>query len=252
MGKDHPVFGIELRWPVAWRNAIAENRTADFPSMEAMAALYVEAIRAHAGPGPCVVAGLSYAGMIAFETAHQLIGLGHRVELVILIDSQARPPNPYKLAWQVWRQAWKQSPDRLQILWHSTSWVLGKAMSRLRGFFHSPEPDPDTLTGVLDENGVPMPWELFDRLYSQIDRNYRLGSVDSRGILLRTAEIEGKLAIAPDETFGWGDLFARGLEVIPLEGDHSAIFGEQIPAIGREISRVLKRHTPDANDQAAR
>lgn len=243
MGSDHPVFGIEVRWPLAWRNAIAEKRTADYPSMEAMAALYVEAISAHAGPGPCVVAGLSYAGLIAFEAAHQLIGLGHQVQLVILIDSQARPPNPYKLAWQVWRQAWTQSQGRLQVLWHSASWVLGKAMSRLSGLFRSPEADPEMLTGVLDENGVPMPWELFDRLYREIDSNYRLRSVDSRGILLRTAEIEGRQAIAPDETFGWGDLFARGLHVIPLEGEHSAIFGEQIPAIGREIRRVLEQHT---------
>jgi hypothetical protein len=125
-------------------------------------------------------------------------------------------------------------------------WLLGKAKDRLLSYFRrSPEPDLDTLTGILDTQGSPMPWGLLDRLYCEIDKNYRLRSLDSRGVLLRTAEIEGKRALAADETLGWKNMFRRGLNVIPLAGDHWAIFGEQIPTIAREIDRVLKQRSPD-------
>ena len=47
MGGSHPVFGIEARWPLAWRNALSDNRTSDFPSMQQMVAPYVAALSAH-------------------------------------------------------------------------------------------------------------------------------------------------------------------------------------------------------------
>ena len=107
MGGTHRVFGIEARWPMAWRDAVTNNRTGEFPSLEQMVAPYVAELSAHAGSTPCVLAGFCYAGRIAFEAAHQLHKLGGKVECVVLIDTDAQPVKRYKLAWQILRQDWK-------------------------------------------------------------------------------------------------------------------------------------------------
>jgi amino acid adenylation domain-containing protein len=260
MGGSHAVYGIEARWPMAWRDAVFANQVSAFPSLEEMVAPYVAELSAHAGTSPCVVAGFCYAGRIAFEAAHQLQKLGGKVECVILIDTEARPQSHYKLAWQIWRGDWQQQPSggpsaqaptiqpslgsRVKSTWRTSWWLLGKAGKVLRSRFKRPELDLSTLSGVLDENGVPLPWAILERLYIAMDKRYRLRKLDSRGVLFRTGEFEGKqIAYAADDALGWEDLFAHGVEVIPIPGHHFSIWGRQIPAIAREINRVLAAQT---------
>ncbi|MEP0344515.1 SDR family NAD(P)-dependent oxidoreductase [Rhodopirellula bahusiensis] len=57
------------------------------PTMQAMAAEYVEAIRSVRPEGPCVIGGWSVGGVIAMEVAQQLIADGHEVDGLILLDS---------------------------------------------------------------------------------------------------------------------------------------------------------------------
>lgn len=255
MGGSHPVYGIEARWPMAWRDAVFANHTSAFPSLEEMVAPYVEELSAHAGTSPCVVAGFCYAGRIAFEAAHQLHKRGGKVECVILIDTEARPQSHYKLAWQIWRGDWQQPSggpsaaaptshpslgSRVRRTWRTSWWLLGKAGKVMRSRFKRPELDLSTLSGILDENGVPLPWAILERLYIAMDKRYRLRTLDSRGVLFRTGEFEGKqIAYAADDALGWEDLFAHGVEVVPIPGHHFSIWGKQIPTIAREINRVL-------------
>ena len=42
------------------------------PTIEQLGALYADVLRAHAGSSPCVIAGYSLGGKIAFEAAHAL------------------------------------------------------------------------------------------------------------------------------------------------------------------------------------
>ena len=266
MGDSHAVFGIAARWPLAWRNAVSDNRTSDFPSMEQMVAPYVASLSAHVGSSACVLAGFSYAGRIAFEAAHQLQRLGGKVELVILIDSQIRPPNPYQLAWQIWRQDWTQPSSglattrifqslgsRVRNSWHTTRWLFEKVKNRLWSYFDRTNAELDILTGIQDEQGMPLPWGLLDRLYNEIDKDYTLRSLDSRGALFRTSELDGKLAAyALDEALGWENLFTQGLEIIPIAGDHSSIWGETMPTIARQMDRVIKQCSPITDSKANR
>ena len=264
MGGSHPVYGIEARWPMAWREAVTGNQTAAFPSMEQMVAPYVAELSAHAGTNPCVLAGFCYAGQIAFEAAHQFQKMGGKVESVILIDAAVRPPNRYKLAWQIWRQDWKQPADgpstvglvdslgaRMRSTWHTSWYLFGKVKKRVRSYFSRPVLDT-TLTGVLDEQGMPVSWGLLDRLYREMEKSYVLRSLDSRGVLFRTGELDGRqIAYAPDDALGWENLFPRGVEIIPVAGHHFSIWGKQIPTIAKEINRVLGQPSPGPNDAAA-
>jgi len=253
MGGSHPVYGVEARWPMSWREAVSASRSADYPSMEEMVAPYAQEIATHAQSTPCVVAGFCYAGRIAFEAAHQLVKRGGKVECVILIDTQARPINRYKLAWQIWRHDWQEGASgaandgaprslgaRVRNTWHTTWWLAGKVRKRLGSYLNPPKPDLQTLSGVLDERGMPLPWGLLERLYGAIDKPEDLRGLECRGILFRTGEVDGKhVSYDPDDALGWEDYFAHGVEVIPIAGHHFSIWGSQIPAIAREVNRVL-------------
>ena len=53
---------------------------------------YGDVVRAHAGSSPCVLAGYSLGGKIAFEAAHALQRAGGDVGLVVLVDAHGHSP----------------------------------------------------------------------------------------------------------------------------------------------------------------
>ena len=107
MGNNHQVFGIDVPWPLEWRRAAAANRTSDFPSMGQLVAPYVSALSSHAGSSPCVLAGYSFAGLMAFEAAHQFQRQGGKVAMVLLFDSSGKRPNRLLTVWNKVRRAWQ-------------------------------------------------------------------------------------------------------------------------------------------------
>ena len=108
MGSGRAIFGIRLRWPLAWREAATRKDFSALPRIEQMAAFYAEALRTHTHLSPCMLAGYSFEGIIAFETARQFQAMGGKVEMVILLDSRTKypPPAPHVVAWQQLRKHW--------------------------------------------------------------------------------------------------------------------------------------------------
>ena len=253
MDDRHAVFGVEAPWPLAWRDAVAGNRKSAFPTMEQLVAPYVAALSAHTGASPCVLAGHSFAGLMAFEAAHQFQRQGGKVEIVILLDAWATPPIPHRVAWHRWRQDWKQAPSgsRLRDSWRITRWLLGQEKYRVWSFFNLLRLDPQDLTAVLDEEGVPLPGGMLGRVYKRIGDSYRPRRLDSRGVLFRTDQIKGDAVLRDDDSQGWNSLFTRGLEIIPMVGDHLSMIREHHPKLALEMDEVLKRHWSKDDDQAA-
>jgi len=263
MDERHPVFGIEVPWLLSWRNAVAANRRSAFPTLEQLVAPYVAALSAHTRSSPCVLAGHSFAGVIAFEAAHQIRKQGGQVELVVLFDTWAKLPNPYLVTWHQWRQDWKQatiagsterlSPSigsRLRRTWRITRWLLGQERNRIRSFFKRDVLDLDELIHMLDEQGMPLPGGLLDRLYRNLEKSYRPRPLDSRGILFTTDSSDAEKAVrAFDGSLGWKNLFTRGLEIIPMIGDHLSMIREHNSTLAREMDEVLKRHWSSLPDK---
>ncbi len=81
LGPDQPFYGLQ-----APDLALAGDEP---ESIEAMAAAYVEAIRAVWERGPYLLGGWSFGGLVAFEMAQQLTRAGERVALVALLDTVA-------------------------------------------------------------------------------------------------------------------------------------------------------------------
>jgi amino acid adenylation domain-containing protein len=241
----YAVFGIEVPWPLAWRDAVATNRKSAFPTMEQLVAPYVAALSAHAGASPCVLAGHSFAGLMAFEAAHQFQRQGGKVEMVILLDTWARFPTPRQVAWHQWRQNWKQAPNgsRLRRFWRITRWLLGQEKYRIWSFFNRLVVDPNELIHILDEHGMPLPGRLLERLYLKIVDSYSPRCLDTRGVLFRTESIDGNAVVRGfDDNQGWQNLFSRGLEIIPMLGDHLSMIRKHHPKLALEMNEVLKRY----------
>ncbi len=82
LGPEHPFYVLE-----PFRSA--ELRA--MPSFQAMAARYVEALRAVQPEGPYQLVGFCGGGLIAFEVAQQLRAQGQEVERLVMIEPRAGP-----------------------------------------------------------------------------------------------------------------------------------------------------------------
>src|SRR5204863_5185211 len=76
---DRPVIGVLAKG--------ADGNETPLDSIEAMAALYVKAIRTQQSDGPYLLGGYSGGGMIALEMARVLAAEGDRAGLVVLFDT---------------------------------------------------------------------------------------------------------------------------------------------------------------------
>jgi thioesterase domain-containing protein len=246
---DNQVFGIDVPpWPLAWRAAVANNRTSAFPTIEQLVAPYVAALSTHMTSASCVLAGHSFAGIIAFEMAHQFQKQGGQVDMVMLFDTSAKYPTAREVAWRKCRQIWRRAPtdqpsrsvaSRLQRSWQTVQWMLDQEAKKwFRGILSR----PGTLTTMLDEDGTPLPTRLVERLYTKLLTSYRPRPLGSRGILFRSES--GFEMYGLDDSLGWRDLFVPGLDIIPVDGDHLSMFREHNQTLAQRINETLQRYDP--------
>ena len=251
MSSEHPVFGVEVPWPLAWRDAAANNNNAALPNMEQLVAPYVAALSSHSRSSSCVLAGHSFCGLMAFEAAHQLREQGVGVDMVILLDTVATNNTPHQVAWRTLQKSWNRAPtnrisqpivSRLLGSWSVIQWMLVKEMRWLgRYFLQTVWQDPGVLTTRIDDLGVPLYWASVERVYANALRCYRLRGLDCRGVLFRASPEDERHARALDGTLGWGNLFGRGLEIIQVTGDHKTMWEQEphVSTLAREMSKML-------------
>ncbi len=260
MGTDRPVFGIESPWPLKWRQAACENRTSAMPNMEQLVAPYFAALSAHAGFSPCVLAGHSMAGRIAFEVACQFEKQGGKVEMVMLFDSWIKRPLSYKAARNRLREIWQPTPNRLtarrylELLgrrvkssWLPLRWMLSRQWLWIRTRFkRTLSSEASGLINLPDENGMPVEMELFRRLNDNATKSHRPRCLGSKGVLFRASDPYSEFYHAVDGSKGWTGLFRDGLEIIPVQGDHLSMIRDERhhPALAKVIERALMQvHT---------
>ena len=248
IGGDHQVFGIQLPWRLEWREALNKNQTALFPGMDKLVDLCVSELRNHLGSGSCVLAGYSFAGLLAFEVARRLLtGEGKSDAAVIVIDKWLPYPSIRSVVSPNLRDYWTRNwnGDPIRALSHRLSrsgfvilWAIKMLVKRL---ISSPMwLRPNELTSFLDEDGIPLRWHLVERLYAEIERHYRLEPLDCRGIVVRPEFLDQHGAVrAPDEYLGWRTLFERGVEAFYVPGDHFSMVREH----GRDLALVIDRAT---------
>jgi thioesterase domain-containing protein len=245
------IFGVDIPFASAWRNAVAKQQVYALPTMEQLVAPYVAALSAHARFSPCMLVGHSFNGLMAFEAAHQLNQRGRKVEMVLLLDTQLEDISPHHVAWQKLKKDWQQPfnlhltdrtllsiASRLGSSWSTIRWMLVKEMKELgHRFLEVALRHPGVLTTTFDENGLPWHWGLLSRLYSHAQRSYQARCLDCRGVLFR-ADPESP----EDRSLSWDNLFSKGLEIIQVTGSHNTLMqSPHIATLAREMNKVLDR-----------
>jgi acyl-coenzyme A synthetase/AMP-(fatty) acid ligase/thioesterase domain-containing protein/acyl carrier protein len=167
-------------------------------SVEAMAADYLNEIRAHQPSGPYRLCGYSFGGLVAFEIARRLSEAGEKVEFVGLFDTTMSP-----------------------LRWPLRTWlsIIGRRIGRLRK-------GPAATT--MRRRGPPLPGVLNSLPASMIrvaasaliaSARYRPGFY--RGQLTLFTPVRREPGIPPLEAI-WRK-HARTLSVVHTEGDHSTM-----------------------------
>jgi thioesterase domain-containing protein len=188
-----------------------------------LAAPHTELICNGPHPGPYLLAGHSFGGLLAFEVAHQLQRAGRQVEMVFLLDSWVS-----SIPW--WRKirvlnlsrARKSLAFRASRLWSKTHGKISRVLERPATFFNPSIRPPANLTDVNVPFGQ-VPWEVLSQVYSHAQKNYQLRPLASRAVLFRAQDSEFKHLYALDGQLGWHGLFGEGLEVVDIPGDHFSL-----------------------------
>jgi aspartate racemase len=259
IGVEHSVFGVEFPWPLSWRDAAAHNETAALPTLDQFVAPLVAALSDHVRSSPCVLAGYSFQGAMAFEAAHQLQRLGVKVKMVMLLDTWLNHPDA--------RSRWRRlldTQDKLRRRWIRVRaersvesigsrllfycWILAKCTEKIsrilvkcteriyQSFRRSSFTD---LSPQFDEQGVPVPWPLVRRLYDNARKCYNPRPLDCHGVLFRAdpnGEKYQEYVHEFEDSLGWKGLFAKGLEVNLITANHYTIIGE---SLARKMTEVL-------------
>jgi amino acid adenylation domain-containing protein len=252
LGPERPIFGIEAPIPIQWMKAAARGNTAEMPTMAKLVAPFVSQLRAHRAARRCVLAGFSFAGLMAFEAARQLRHQESAVEMVILLDTRldTRATHPLQeLYAQVRRGDALGASAALRLSWRQVRARLAEEKARATSLVAVRKPDraqePGWFTGVYDENGRVVPSKLLVRLYEHAERSYRLESLDCLGILVRAEAADKEYAQDPDGTLGWKHLFTGGFETIGVPGTHRTMIEDDRNAstLAQRITSALDRLT---------
>lgn len=243
-----PVYGLEA--------AGLDGTEAPLPTVEAMAASYVEAVRRTQPEGPYRLGGYSAGGAIAFEMARQMIAAGHAVERLVLLDCNA-PGNSAVADMQA-----AYGPGYVYLVvgnWFGARWGMARplVLADLAGL-----DKPAMLERVLDrlfEQASPtLPRETVRRQIEALDRvGWSVGAAlrayhaqpiatplevllfECRDGMAGGANPLGLPVDARAESYrdGWDALFATPVTRIAVPCDHFALLtGESVRMVGARLA----------------
>ena len=218
LAPDQPVYGIQARG--------IEDGEAPLPGVEAMAACYLEAVRAFRPAGPYRLGGWSFGGSVAWEMARLLDAGGEEVELLALVDTG---PHTGSLAVDPY--------DSGEVAWQTVAALAGlPAASRMevddiRGL----EPREQVLALIrrvdaphlLPESRADEVLGLMAVRYASLraQAEYRPGPFPGRLDYVRTTGSTHTRLHAPGLDF-WRALAEGGTVVHPVPGSHGSVLQE--------------------------
>jgi len=244
LNEDQPVYGLR---------APDMASMANLPSVEELATIYLEDIRAYQPHGPYQLCGLSFGGVVAFDVANRLKALGEEVSLIALFDSGnpayyrdvpfrrwIRVRSTYlfdrllKYARRVVRGEGRQLfTDLSQFLaWHrdSLTWKLFGKSSRIAAK-SAPEAARDTVIMFTAIGGkyTPQPYPGRIHLFRAEGRTREFGA---------------------DPTLGWDVIARDGVEVHHVPGLHVTILDNpHVATLAKQLEGCLvgTRGTTDSD-----
>jgi thioesterase domain-containing protein/acyl carrier protein len=249
---DLPVYALQA--------AGAQAGSEPLSTVEKLVESYLAEIRGVQPHGPYAIAGWSFGGFVAFETARRLREAGEEVRRPILLDTVAMNPRLREtytpealLGWFFWELLWLERGGASPL-----EALPEHVVSLDDRFEHIARRAVDL--GVLPAGSSPAVIRRLFRLYRanwQATLAYRPPATDLEIVLVRAAEplpavlesmhgAAGSLHHLPDN--GWSALTRGAVEIVTTPGDHLTIMEE--PHVAR-LARVVADLTTTADPQEA-
>jgi amino acid adenylation domain-containing protein len=243
LGQAQPFYGLQPQGLDGLEEPCAD--------ITAMAAHYVEAIRAVQPKGPYALGGLSFGGVVAFEMARQLRTKGEEVATVALFDSHF-PRGKITLSWGFAPNLFNDFPSWLIgfLQLNRAQWLslirskIAIAKRRLRGALPSSaeKSQQDAIQRRIEELDY---LSQFSEQHHKVARaqyqalsNYRLRTYPGRLTLFRARMQPLFSSHAPDN--GWGGLAAGGLNIRIVPGNHLGMLQEpHVKVLAEELRSCL-------------
>jgi amino acid adenylation domain-containing protein len=228
---DQPVYGLSFSGMFGTQIYLT--------SVKEIAASYVHSIRSVQPNGPYYLAGHSSGGTIAFEMAQLLDSQGEKIGMLALLDTYGPGSKSVSLlkTLQAHREAFKRraSKERLAYLAYALekacSFAIIPARRSLWRVLH-----PSFLLG----RPVAMTSNNLSMIYDFAFRNYVWQLYRGRGVLLRSREAKAGFYDSADR--GWNEMFADGLEIHEVPGDHLTMLAEPyVRTVAERLADCLRK-----------
>ncbi|WOX07863.1 type I polyketide synthase [Streptomyces sp. N50] len=225
LGEDRPVHGLD--------------RIEDAHTVSEKARRYAKAITTAHPNGPCVLAGWSFGGFVAQETARQLTAAGRDVELVVLIDSVRPLPRPDSVRTQLTGFA-QHIADTYGVqlpLPYDELVALDDDHERIDRVLR-------TLRGVVKVPPAALEHQRASYLDLRIGEAHRPARYEGPVVLYRATEPAPHTVRDPayerdDDALGWDEVCPR-LTVVPVSGHHLSLLDPPyVDEIAAHLRRVL-------------
>jgi thioesterase domain-containing protein/acyl carrier protein len=221
----YPCYGLVVP-------GLHEDQT-PFARVEEIAAAMVRNIRRVQACGPYQLAGYSFGGFLAYETAQQLVASGQTVSLLAIYDTFTPAGRVLRPRWErLLMHAWLAA-TRPSHLWH-----LHNRLNRFRRGKPAAKSRPatDHFLGPSERRGEAV-W-LADK---QAASNYRPVPYSGSILLFRpTDRSVDSPFFRMDPTNGWGALARGGVQVIDIHGTHgNMLYADQAPGAAARLRPYL-------------
>lgn len=232
LGEEQPFYGFDALHRVHRR----DGGEVVYPSLEAMAADYIEAMRRIQPRGPYRLGGWSFGGLVAFEIACQLRRRGEEVALLAIVDTQL-PSFEVELP----------PVDDVTIIEELLGPDLDLSAEELRRL--DPEARLEHLVQLGKKNqSLPPDYDLDSarevlgivRRNGALIQEWRPSAFDGTLTLFK-AEGEGERAVGQASVGRWRALAGGGLELRTIHGPHrDLVFEPHVEILATELEACLE------------
>jgi Thioesterase domains of type I polyketide synthases or non-ribosomal peptide synthetases len=212
LGPDQPFYAFESRG--------LNSEQPVCTTIEEMASIYIEAMRAVRPVGPYLLGGWSMGGVVAFEMARQLEAQGEMVALLVLIDArapghQAEPPEEDDLA--AMRSFGRHVGLPLERINISLDHFLSLGSEERLAYVIEEAKSAGLIPAAIPLSQVRRLFEVF-KANAMALNNYTPEMARCRIALLKASEPVSHLLEEP--AMGWAELTENGIEVTEVPGNH--------------------------------
>ena len=232
LGDEQPVYGLQSKG--------LDGRGEQPDSIEAMAAAYIEEIKAVQGQGPYYLGGFSFGGFVIYEMARQLEERGEAVGLLAIFDTQAGAAPLFRQSLTRSKYIHYRGQFLAEKMKYHVSSMMQRPPHRMLTYVFDRERRPSEREVILgedyDDYFVPEYLEGVMQANARALLNYLPGLYGGSLALFKSID-HGKGVY-----YGWEELVQGAVEVFEVPGNHRGIFEEpNIQVLARHLKGCMER-----------